>query len=143
MKRTNFILLVTLLTSVITLASCWNLCGCDPELPTRTLKEDLQDKTYKVMSVTKSNQDVTNDFKDNKIAFSADASNFSYITNSTHSSNCNINTNTITLFTPPTNWGNTLTEAKSDEYGIFFAFKVTITHPTTGAAEHHFKMQRQ
>lgn len=151
MKRTHFILVVVLLASVITLASCWNICGCSPPEPVKTLKELLQGKTFVVKNVTKlPNINATEEFKDVKMSFDAYATSCFFRmsalpadTLSTSLNYSNYSSDNIILSKAPTNWANKLSNVKTEQDGSAFRFEVFITNPTTGTASYNFEMQRQ
>jgi hypothetical protein len=59
MKRNQFIVVVALLATVITLASCWNICGCSPSIPPPTPREILAGKTYTKITIKLRNKYVS------------------------------------------------------------------------------------
>lgn len=133
---------------VFSMTSCWwrTRCNFDRPEPKATLKEQIQGKTYKALSVKKGSTDVTTDFRSIKISFSADGYTFLYQNDASAtpvSSACNMSTTTMQLSVPPTNWSSTLTEALASEQGNTFEFKVNILNSYSGPADYVFKMQRQ
>ncbi len=131
---------------VFSMSSCWWRTRCNFDRPKATLKEQIQGKTYKALSVKKGSTDVTTDFRSIKISFSADGYTFLYQNDASAtpvSSACNMSITTMQLSVPPANWSSILTEVQTDEQGNTFEFKVNILNSYSGAADYVFKMQRQ